>query len=102
MWQRVLLFCVLSGCTQFPQLDGKVSDDVADLGFPKLVPLNDILADPGLDAAEQIEVTDTLLGRVAALQARAAGLRGPVIPPRNRRQMQRGVEVPDVLLDETL
>lgn len=83
----------LVACTQFPELDSRVGAD-AGTGFPDLVPLTPLVAQAHAagsspEAAQQA-ITD-MAGRIAALEARAARLRGPVIPTPIRNRMLRGV-----------
>lgn len=82
----------LPGCAQFPRLDAAISDAARAAPYPDLLPIGHLRAatatpDPGSAAGPAGE----LAARVAALRARAARLRGPVIPPQERARMQRGI-----------
>jgi hypothetical protein len=61
-------FVALSGCANFPALDGTISDAARAAPYPTLTQLPQITA-----VAPEDE--DQLAARVAALQARAARLR---------------------------
>lgn len=91
------IFVVLVGCADFPALDGAVDDTARNAGFPSLVPLDPLLAKVDQQTAtSQITAASvaTLDGRIAALRTKAARLRGPIIEPRVRARMRRGVAVP--------
>ncbi len=86
------LFC-LSACTAFPVLDNRISAAAAAAPYPDLVPLGPLLAratasDP-ITAVNLAEID----ARVAALNARAARLRQPVINSASRARMRTGVAV---------
>lgn len=81
----------LPGCTQFPQLDATLSDEVRRAPYPDLVPLDSLQ-----DRMEMTQVQPGTLPaieeRIARLKARAAGLRGSVIDSAARARMQAGVQ----------
>lgn len=99
MWRVLLLAGLLSACTGFPKLGDLVEPDLADERFPKLVPIEPILNAPFPTREEGAVLEDGLLDRVAALNARAAQLRGDVIDRRTRRRMERGIEPPAFATD---
>ncbi len=84
------VFAALAACTAFPELDGTLppSADAAD--YPRLVPV-----EPLLEAAQEVQITETtqsgIEARVAALKARAARLRGPIVDSTTRARMRAGV-----------
>lgn len=82
---------ILAGCTTFPELDGTVDPSLRGAPYPDLVPLSGLLAqaDAGTNRGPEIEADMT--SRIAALRARAAGLRGAVIPASVRARMLGGV-----------
>ncbi|RKF16527.1 hypothetical protein D6850_02965 [Roseovarius spongiae] len=87
----LFLALMLSACTQFPQLDGTVSEEVRRAPYPDLVPLGtlDMRATTGRltpETGARIEA------RIARLRARAARLRGTVIDAPARRRMKAGVD----------
>jgi len=94
MRRALLLLFLGAACTQFPELDGTVAPDVADREPPRLLPLDQLqgLQPVPRDAAP---IAAGMLARVAALNARAAQLRGPVIDRRTRRRLVRGVTAPN-------
>ncbi|MDO6731320.1 hypothetical protein Q4577_14910 [Marinovum sp. 2_MG-2023] len=77
------------GCTQFPALDNSEGPDVAAAAYPRLLSIEELRAIP--DSTTTLEVQTSLLGRLAALRARAAGLQSPVIDRATRSRMARGV-----------
>lgn len=87
---QLLLICGLGACAEFPSIDTPLA---VDTGFPQLTPLAPILA----QAAQQGQIVQTtpdlLGGRIAALNTRAARLRGPVIAAPTLTRMRRGVAV---------
>jgi len=89
----LLLLFLGAACTQFPELDGTVPPDVAGRKTPRLLPLDQLqgLAPAPRDLAP---ITTALQARLAALEARAARLRGPVLDRRTRRRLVRGVTAP--------
>ena len=85
------LLAALPACTEFPQLDATVSPQQANAPFPEFVPLAPILAQANASSgAAELANTD-IEPRLANLRARAARLRGPVIPAAIRARMLRGV-----------
>jgi len=74
----------LSACAQFPELDGTIAPELENAPFPDLVPLAPLFAqaDATSDNAPDVE---------AALIARAARLRGPVLSTAERARLTRGV-----------
>lgn len=89
---RLALACMLmlTGCTDFPDLDGRLSEADADLPYPALVPAEEILAG-AQDPAIQPDTQTALDARVAALEQRAATLRDAGLDPEARARMQAGV-----------
>lgn len=83
-----LLALSLAACTQFPELDARLTEADRTAPYPALVPLAPLLA--RADAASAAPVAD-LAGRLAALNARAAALRGPVIDAATTGRMAAGV-----------
>lgn len=89
----IALTC-LAACASFPEIDRAVPQVDADAPFPALVPLGPLLAQAevattaGITPASVVATND----RIAGLQARANGLRGPVIDAGTRARMQRGVQ----------
>lgn len=96
---RLAVICALTlagltGCTQFPELDGTVSPAVANAPPPELVPLAPLLAqaNSGQTTANSAEAAQqALTSRLASLRARADRLRGPVLPAATRARMIRAM-----------
>ncbi|RNF32977.1 hypothetical protein [Paracoccus methylarcula] len=64
-----------------------------DRDYPRLLPMEQLLAEPELppDGADPAAVTEAAQSRAEALRARAEALRRPVIEPGIQRRMrQRG------------
>jgi hypothetical protein len=85
------LLLALSACSQFPELDGTIAPDQSNTPFPDLVPLAPLIAQAGVTNTAGATAAAGLSPRLANLRARAARLRGPVIPAPIRTRMLRGV-----------
>ena len=83
----VLFLLGLLGCSQFPELDGVVADGSSNVAYPRILPLQGLLASvpplrPGLGVGD-------LPARALSLRARAANLRSrAVIDTATRARMQ--------------
>jgi len=81
---------VLSGCSEFPELDAAITPTARQAGYPSLVPIAQLVA-----GAEQVQITEesttALHGRVSGLKGRAARLRGPVIDSTTRARMRAAI-----------
>ncbi len=88
--KSLILVTALAACAQFPALEGRVSAVDRAAPFPILVPLGPLIALAGGDAGT-MPAAAGLEGRIAALNARAAALRGDIIDPATRARMQAGV-----------
>ncbi len=84
MRATLLSLLILTACAQFPEHDARLDDASLDAPYPALSSLDTLLAQA--DSAA-FDPTASLEARVAALNARAAQLRAPVIEPRLRRRM---------------
>lgn len=83
---------LVAACSDFPQLDDTISEADRAAAFPDLVNLDTLLSDVPTGRV-QAASTD-LDARLAALQNRAARLRGAVLTPPERNRLARGVAVP--------
>ncbi|UYV38628.1 hypothetical protein N4R57_06145 [Rhodobacteraceae bacterium D3-12] len=85
-----IVLCGLAGCTDFPDLGDAVAPGLDSAAFPKLVPVEPLLAQ-----TEEVQITPQSMagidGRIARLKARAARLRGRVVDTGTRARMQDGV-----------
>lgn len=92
----ICLICVLlvTGCTQFPELDQNVSLQARNAPFPDLVPTEDLQLGARSSLITNASVT-TIEGRVSALRARAARLRGSVIDRGTRARLQQTPSLPE-------
>ena len=80
--------CAVAGCADWPDPAIPGAEAARAAPWPALVPLNDILA--GVPADREPVVAPA--SRIAALEARAASLRGPVIDGATRARLARGVD----------
>jgi hypothetical protein len=93
MWRAwIILAAVLTGCTDFPEVDAALSRGDPQAEFPALLPFEDILSadDPRLSETDD----EALIARAADLQGRADALRRPVIDGQTRDRMEDGVTLP--------
>jgi hypothetical protein len=95
MSRNLLIACtmalVLSGCADVPDLDGRISAQAAAAPYPTLQPLAPLLAQAAAPARVTPATTAAVDGDAAALRARAAALRGPVVDADTRARMTGGV-----------
>lgn len=84
---------LLCACAQFPELDSTQTPGVAEAPYPRLVPIETLLASDTPRATPDMRAG--LLGRAEALRARAARLNGPVVDADTRTRMQGGVNTTD-------
>lgn len=92
-----ILFAGLVACAEFPQLDANIDAAARAADYPRLQPLDPLLAQAdALQATGQITPASvaTFGARVASLTTRANRLRGPVIAASTLARMRRGVAVP--------
>jgi len=81
----------LAGCTQFPELDQRVTGALDAAEYPALVPVDPLLATATAGRVDVAQTQGALEGRVARLRARAARLRGSVLSGRERQRLARGL-----------
>ncbi|MDQ2089464.1 hypothetical protein [Marimonas arenosa] len=87
----LLLFAVLlTGCATFPELEGTVPAHMERADFPRLVPVEPLMAG-ATDTQVSPETEAAILARVAQLRARAARLKGTVVDQGARARMRAGV-----------
>ena len=86
----LLVAGTVAACGDFPDLDGSVPPHLENAGFPRLVPVEPLLA-----AAGEVQITDettaAIEARVARLKARAARLKRGVVDHGTRARMRDGV-----------
>lgn len=86
-FSALALLVAAGACGEFPQLDGE-TDRTAP--YPDLVPVENLRA--GIPEQRIDDPADSRIeSRIAALQARAARLRGRVIDNESRARLQGGV-----------
>jgi len=83
----------VTGCTQFPELDARLTEADLQAQPPALIPAERILAGTDTQAIGP-DTQSALDDRVAALQNRAEALRGTALEPETRARMQAGVTLP--------
>lgn len=85
-----LVLVGLTGCSDFPDLGGAVAPGLERADYPRLVPVEPLLAQ-----VDEVQITPETMagieGRVARLKARAARLRGRIVDTGTRERMQSGV-----------
>lgn len=86
----LVLMALLAACARFPVLDDMAANADAIAPFPRLIPLAPLIAQA--DALANLPPPPSQEGRISALNARAAALRGPIIDPDTRARMQAGVD----------
>ena len=84
----ILLFA-LGACTQFPELNDRVSPLAENAEFPDLVPLEPLLAKSATSPQRGIDIAEGLGGRVASLRARADRLRRNVLSASDRARLSQ-------------
>lgn len=67
----LIIIALLSGCAEFPELDGTVDDAARNAPFPELVNLDALRGQVGASDA----TPDNMAARIAGLNARADALR---------------------------
>ncbi|NIZ13457.1 hypothetical protein HCZ87_08660 [Phaeobacter sp. HF9A] len=70
-----LLLCTAAGCTRVPQLENRISPELRNQPYPKLLPLDSALAQQPLPEEETAALTQDLDARAARLRRRAEALR---------------------------
>ena len=84
----LILPFALMACTQFPELDDVVSDAWKDAKYPKLRPINTLLAQTASTGPSAEETISTMDARIAALQIHAVALQGAVVDQDTQNRMQ--------------
>lgn len=85
----LVVLCAVAGCADWPDPVIPGTDAARAAPWPALVPLSDILVG-GTRVSEPVVPS---AARLAALTARAASLRGPVVDAATRARMARGVDL---------
>ena len=83
--------CLISACTQFPELDETVTPELEAADYPALIPLDPILIRTHSAPRTNTQTEAVLEARVANLRARAARLRGSVLTGRERQRLAEGL-----------
>ncbi|MBM1221253.1 hypothetical protein JQU17_13545 [Ponticoccus sp. SC2-23] len=85
----LVVMATLAGCSDWPDPVIPGAESARAAPWPALVPLSDILQG-GPVASEPVQPSAS---RIAALEARAAALRGQVVDGATRTRMARGVDL---------
>ena len=85
------LLLLTGACTQFPQLDARVTPTLEAAEYPALVPLAPILASAQTSGTDPAQANATIDARISALKARAARLRGSVLSGAERQRLAQGL-----------
>lgn len=86
-----LLLILPAACTQFPELDRRATPELLASDYPEIVPVEPLLARAQMDRVNPDRTEARLEGRVAALQARAARLRGSVLSGTEKQRLSQGL-----------
>ena len=89
MRATTLVLCLaLSGCTQFPALDGAISPELEDADFPALIPTETLPARSEPIVNDPVQTTQALESGLSGLRARASALqRRTIIDASTRSRM---------------
>ena len=84
------LLLLTGACTQFPELDERVTPELEAADYPALVPIDPILTAERTTGAAPAQETAAIDARVAALRSRAAALRGAVLSGAEEQRLAQG------------
>lgn len=88
----ILSLALLTGCTQFPELEAATSAEARAAPYPRLVPLEGLLAGAEETGLEP-ETGTRLAARAAALRGQAVRLRrSAALTPAERAMLLRAIE----------
>ena len=85
------MLSIAASCTQFPALDSRATPELLASEYPELVPVDPLLARAQGGRVNVDRTEAALEGRVAALQARAARLRGSVLTGAEKQRLSQGL-----------
>lgn len=93
MKHRLFTACliVLTGCTDFPDVDSRLANSADGVAFPTLVPIETILYSADSPRLSE-EDAENLLNRVANLRAKARRLQSTVLTGAERTQLLEAVK----------
>jgi hypothetical protein len=83
--RALLLLPLLAACAEIPAVAARIPEAEVAAAPPPLLPITDLLA--AADAQGGAAPDAGLAAEVAALQARAAALRGPVLSEEDRARL---------------
>ncbi len=82
----------LAGCGQIPALEGTVSESALRAPYPRILPLDEVLAAAETSRVGAEEAGARTDARARALQARAAILRRPINSPEDAAAIRASLE----------
>ena len=93
MTRAALFLCValVSGCTDFPDLDAAVGDSAKNAAFPRVAPLEALLTEAAQSNID-VETGLALSQRAAALRRKARALGRPILTRAERRRLTDAVK----------
>jgi hypothetical protein len=91
LWAASALLLGGAACTQVPELDATIPDDLRNAPYPKLIRLDQSLFAVQPPQEQSAEIEKSLAARRDRLQSRARGLNSTVVDPAARKRMQDGV-----------
>lgn len=89
----VVAFLTLGACSQFPELDGQISEEARSAPFPDLVPTSELRQEARTPVTSQAK-QKKLDARAASLRNRAARLRGSVLSQSSKARLEQDIEPP--------
>ncbi|MEX0367669.1 MAG: hypothetical protein AB3N22_16490 [Ruegeria sp.] len=89
---RAIVLIALAGCTQVPALDERLTPDLRNAPYPRLIPLDDALGPPHNPQQEASELEDQLTARRDQLAARARLLQTPVVDDAARDRLEQDID----------
>ncbi|SMX33355.1 hypothetical protein [Actibacterium lipolyticum] len=93
MTRAALFLCValVSGCTDFPDLDAAVGDSAKNAAYPRVLPIEGVLENAAQTNISE-ETGQALADRAAALRQKARALTRPILTRAERRRLTAAVE----------
>lgn len=91
LWAASALMLSGAACTQVPELDATIPDNLRNAPYPKLVRLDESIFAVQLPQEQSAEIEKSLAARRDRLQSRAREFDSTVVDPAARKRMQNGV-----------
>lgn len=87
----VLATLWLGACTQIPELDAAVPNWVHKADYPKLTPLDPLVASTSLPQDEAAKIAQEMSARTDRLERKAKRLKTPVVDTAAQARMKNGI-----------